>query len=72
MKIKKLIKKIQNLDGNLDVILSSDEEGNSFRLLNEVNLCSDEFDGENFEDNEVEDENEGDSKDKTIKSVILF
>ena len=70
MKIKKLIKKIQNLDGNLDVILSSDEEGNSFRLLNEVNLCSDEFDGENFEENE--DENEGDSKDKTIKSVILF
>ena len=70
MKIKKLIKKIQNLDGNLDVILSSDEEGNSFRLLNEVNLCSDEFDGENFEENE--DENEGDSKDKTINSVILF
>jgi len=30
MKVSKLIKKLQTLDGNADVLLSIDEEGNGF------------------------------------------
>jgi len=36
MQIKKLIAELQKLDGDLEVVLSSDEEGNSFSKLAEI------------------------------------
>ena len=36
MKIKNLIEKLQKYDPELDVILSSDEEGNTFSYLRQV------------------------------------
>lgn len=36
MKVKQLIKRLQRLNPNDDVVLSSDDEGNSYRLLNSI------------------------------------
>jgi hypothetical protein len=36
MKIKELIANLQKLDPNCDVVLSSDNEGNSYRLLSTI------------------------------------
>ncbi len=40
MTIKQLKNKIEKMDDNLTVILSSDSEGNSFNILNDLSLAS--------------------------------
>jgi len=41
MKIKKLIKELNKLDSDLEVILASDAEGNSYHILDEVSFGTD-------------------------------
>lgn len=43
MKIKTLIKKLNKLDPNLEVVLSSDAEGNSYGILEEIVYLDDEY-----------------------------
>lgn len=47
MKIKQLIKRLQEYDGNREVILSCDSEGNVFRNLS-PDFGSGAFDGDTF------------------------
>jgi hypothetical protein len=47
VKVKELIKQLQGLDGDLPVILASDEEGNNFHHLDGAELSAySEFGGE--------------------------
>lgn len=41
MKIKQLITQLQKLDPNLEVVLSSDPEGNSFGILQDIDVDND-------------------------------
>ncbi len=69
MKIKTLIKELQKLDPDLEVVLASDAEGNSFGILDKDGIDADEelvFDAENNEFVEI-----GESKD-AIRAVVLF
>ena len=43
MKVKKLIKHLEKVNQNAEVILSSDAEGNSFSLLDKGNISGETF-----------------------------
>lgn len=50
MKIKQLIKKLQKLDPELEVIISSDAEGNCFNYLEDIDVeTGDEVELQNSE-----------------------
>lgn len=75
MKVKQLIKKLQLLDQDTEVILSSDAEGNSYQFLNSVNII-----GYEIQDREIvvglleltkEDENEGYTKEDVLTNGKL-
>jgi len=51
MKVKELIKQLQELDGELEVITSADAEGNSFSVVQE--LENRHYTGKNWTDTET-------------------
>lgn len=72
MKVKKLIQKLQKLDQDLEVVLSSDPEGNSFDTLTDVDYDKNNlFDTENREFVDAVDLDE-EQKLRCIKAVILW
>jgi hypothetical protein len=48
MKVSKLIEELQALDPEMKVIVAADEEGNSFRELDQVDVSHYEQDGWEF------------------------
>lgn len=76
MKIKKLIKELQKLDPELEIIVSSDSEGNNFSALQDVSLAEyyrnkdDEFG--HYTEIEIYDMEDEDKPANTKKCVILF
>lgn len=69
MKIKSLIKELQKLDPDLEVVLAADPEGNSFGVLEKDGIDADEelvFDLENNEFVEIEESS------NAIRAVVLF
>lgn len=72
MKVKELIKQLEKLNTEAEVILSSDAEGNSFHVLDEVSGSSKEglfWDFNNQEWWSAEDET---PKPKGAKPAVIF
>lgn len=51
MKVSELIKELQGMDGDAEVVLSSDAEGNSYHLARNIDECA--FDPEYGEIREI-------------------
>lgn len=58
MKIKELIKKLKKFDGNIEIVVSSDGEGNSFSILNSIDFDKDSYfnisEGQFYENSELD------------------
>lgn len=66
-----LIKELQKIKGNPNIVLSSDPEGNSFSTLYQVDGEINFFDEENREFMDTEDMDERDY-DRYVKSIVLW
>ena len=71
MNKNQLIKQLQKIKGNPNIVMSSDPEGNSFSTLYEVDGEIGYFDEENREFIDTEDMQEEDY-DKYTKSIVLW
>lgn len=75
MKVKKLIKELQKLDPDADVILSSDSEGNNYSLMGEAkySIASDvRYEKEDYELIILDPEEDAEQYEEAKKGIILY